>query len=496
MSDRSKRVIAEGELPGEAKIECVGGRSFSLDRKDTALVIIDMQTDFLTADGRIGKHYKGGNELPTRKAIAGVERLLGACRAAGLTIAHSRSHRYGADVRDDLVGIGDEGYELYPTLRARPGEIVVDKWTFGAFASTPLEVELRARGVERILLCGVLTNVCIFATASQAVDRFLRVCLVKDACAALDDSWHEAAVKLMNGPQARAGHNAQTGLYFAEVASVSDAEAALAPVARAHAAAPASEAPEKRRKVECPAFASVERRSFVSALAKAAAKGADPGDASISCRGNRVFPVANKDTALVIIDMQTDFLSPEGRIGTHYKDTPIRSGLAGVERLLAACRRAGFTIAHSRSHRYGAVVRDDLVDQGDEGYELYPTCKPLPGEIVVDKWTFGAFASTPLEEELRARGVNRILLCGVLTNVCVYATAVQAVDRFIRVCLVHDACGAFDQDWHDTAVRVLEEAQARKGHNSQVGLYFGEVTSVKDVEDALGPLKPREPAAQ
>jgi len=81
----------------------------------------------------------------------------------------------------------------------------------------------------------------------------------------------------------------------------------------------------------------------------------------------------------------------------------------------------------------------------------------------------------------------------VLTNVCVFATAVQAVDRFMRVCLVHDACGAFSTEWHDTAIRLLEEPQTKGGHNTQVGLYFGEVASVGDVEDALAPMAPAGP---
>jgi nicotinamidase-related amidase len=218
---------------------------------------------------------------------------------------------------------------------------------------------------------------------------------------------------------------------------------------------------------------------------RAIAKAPEGGQADVPCKGGRAFPVANSDTALVIIDMQTDFLSPQGRVGQHYQESPIQSGLKGVERLLAACRRAGFTIAHSRSHRYGADVRDDLVGTGDEGYELYPSCKALPGEIVVDKWTFGAFASTDLEAELRSRGVTRILLCGVLTNVCVFATASQAVDRFFRVCVVEDACAAFDQEWHNMAIRLISEPQCKKGHQAQIGLYFGEVSTVSEVEKAL-----------
>ncbi|OLP87025.1 putative isochorismatase family protein YddQ [Symbiodinium microadriaticum] len=169
--------------------------------------------------------------------------------------------------------------------------------------------------------------------------------------------------------------------------------------------------------------------------------------------------------------------------------TSVQSGMDGCERLLAACRNAGLTIAHSRSHRYGSVVRDDLVGTPDEGYELHPRMRAREGEIVVDKWTYGAFASTYLERELRARGVRRILLCGVLTNVCVFATASQAVDRFIPVCLVEDACAAFQTDWHQKALTLINEPQTQPGHKRGCGLYFGEVTQVEKVEAALKDIK-------
>jgi len=232
-------------------------------------------------------------------------------------------------------------------------------------------------------------------------------------------------------------------------------------------------------------------REAAKARSEAAAKGPDPGVASIICNGqDRTFPVDPKDTALVLIDMQTDFLEKTGRVGQHYKDlTSVQSGMDGCERLLAACRQAGLTIAHSRSHRYGSVVRDDLVGTDDEGYELHPRMRAREGEIVVDKWTFGAFASTFLERELRSRGVRRILLCGVLTNVCVFATASQAVDRFIPVCLVEDACAAFQTDWHQKALTLINEPQTQPGHKRGCGLYFGEVTQVGKVEEALKDLQ-------
>lgn len=238
---------------------------------------------------------------------------------------------------------------------------------------------------------------------------------------------------------------------------------------------------------DLPAFPSpgeVEWRKAAKTRSLDAVNDPAPGIASIVCNGeDRCFPVDPKDTALVLIDMQTDFLEPTGRVGQHYAplqdlDKTVRSGMAKCEQLLKVCRQAGLTIAHSRSHRYGSIVRDDLVGTDDVGYELHPRLRALEGEIVVDKWTYGAFASTFLERELRKKGVTRILLCGVLTNVCVFATASQAVDRFIRVCLVEDACAAFSTEWHDMALQLINQPQTVKGHKRGCGLYFGEVTQV------------------
>eukprot|EP00438_Fugacium_kawagutii_P032720 Skav229140 [mRNA] locus=scaffold1875:148185:151351:+ [translate_table: standard] len=134
----------EGTFPGKAQIACNGvePRSFPIDPKDTALAP--------------GTKRWGG--WVVRSGMDGCEKLLGMCRDAGLTIAHSRSHRYGTLVRSELVGTNDEGYELHPRFRAREGEIVVDKWTYGAFASTHLERELMAKGVKRILLCALMQH--------------------------------------------------------------------------------------------------------------------------------------------------------------------------------------------------------------------------------------------------------------------------------------------------------------------------------------------------
>ncbi|CAL6356485.1 unnamed protein product [Bathycoccus prasinos] len=225
-------------------------------------------------------------------------------------------------------------------------------------------------------------------------------------------------------------------------------------------------------------------------------------------RSFRTFPAHGKNTALVIIDMQSDFLSKSGRLGQHYSQDVLErleATTANVARVLEKCREKGFTIAHSRSHRYGAEIRRDLlngidvsmsspIEGVDATYNFVEQLKPKEGEIIVDKWTFGAFASTDLEKQLVSRGVERILLCGILTNVCVMATAVQACDRFFRVCLVEDACGAFGKEkeggWHDMAVTLINGPQiAKQNHHKSVGLYFGEVATVDAVVEALDGLK-------
>ncbi len=289
-------------------------------------------------------------------------------------------------------------------------------------------------------------------------------------------------------------------------AGLAEAAAALqrraaAPLPLGAVAAAAAVAVLARKSPQCAAFAAgaiissvahrfLARRAVRQVWAagrREAVKGAAdaPADAAIPCRHGRQFKIARSDTALVCIDLQRDFVEATGRIGGRYADLKnVDAAVRKASDLLKAARAAGLTIAHSRSHRYGASIRDDLI--GDPGYELCDACRARDGEIVVDKWTFGAFASTDLEARLRQRGVRRILLCGVLTNVCVMATAVQAVDRFFRVCLVEDACAAFDPSWHAKAVDLINEPQVRKGHADQpVGLYFGEVSSSQDVARGL-----------
>lgn len=450
MSARAK-AAADGPKIGEGIIACRGGREFPIARSDTALVLIDMQSDFLNGDGRVGQHY---TDTPIRSGMEACKRLLAAARSAGLTVAHSRSHRYGAAVRDDLPGTDDFGYELHPDLRAQPGEIVVDKWTFGAFASTPLEDELRARGVERILLCGVLTNVCVFATASQAVDRFFRVCLVEDACASFNKEWHDMAIKLINEPQTKKGHNAQIGLYFGEVCSVADVEKGVASIVMLPKLTQASAQKEPAIKVRHVAFSGKPHKC--------------------------ILPF--EQAALVMIDLQKDFLDPKGFGACLGNDVePCLSILPACAELLAAWRKRGGKIVHTlESHspdlsdcpeskrvgprcpppgkRIGEVLSPEMgriLIRGEFGNGLMPTVEAKEGEKVVHKPGKGAFYATDLDNYLRMHGITHLVFTGVTTEVCVQTTMREANDRGYECVLLEDCTASYFPEFKQSAIEQM-----------------------------------------
>lgn len=232
--ERTEAACEDAKLhaAGDAAIPCAGDRAFPIKLSDTALYVTDMQGDFLLGDGRIGQHYSAHDMAVMEPVIANATRLVSAARKAGLTIAYGRSHRFGAQVRRDLICSreSDDTYNVLEAIRPRPEDIVVDKCTWGIFASTDLEAQLRRRGIRRLLVIGVATNVCVTNAVFQAVDRFFRVCLVPEACGAFDREWHEQAVGMLNGPQVKSGHSQlvdNTGLYFCETATVADIEATL-----------------------------------------------------------------------------------------------------------------------------------------------------------------------------------------------------------------------------------------------------------------------------
>jgi len=203
--------------------------------------------------------------------------------------------------------------------------------------------------------------------------------------------------------------------------------------------------------------------------------------------------------ALIVIDMQRDFCSPQGYAACAGLDVAALSGPIGqIRRLLDAARGAGLLVVHTReghlpdlsdcppqkmqrSEQAGAPIGSAgpmgrLLVRGEYGHDFIDELQPVAGEAIIDKPGYGAFHLTELAQLLSAREIRQLIICGVTTEVCVHSTLRESVDRGFACITVADATAASNPALQAPALAMIDVE----------GGIFGRVATTEQLLVALG----------
>jgi biuret amidohydrolase len=207
--------------------------------------------------------------------------------------------------------------------------------------------------------------------------------------------------------------------------------------------------------------------------------------------------------ALVIIDMQRDFLEPGGFGAALGNDVSrLQAAVAPCKSVLAAARQAEILVIHTREgHRPDLsdapphkVERGDpstrigapgpmgrILVRGEPGHDIIPELYPRDSEPVIDKPGKGAFYQTDLELMLKNRGIDTLFVCGVTTEVCVNTTIREANDRGFRCIALSDCCASYFPEFHEAGLAMIK---------AQGGI-FGSVAGSKQFLGSLAAIGAR-----
>jgi nicotinamidase-related amidase len=183
-------------------------------------------------------------------------------------------------------------------------------------------------------------------------------------------------------------------------------------------------------------------------------------------------------TALLIIDMQRDFMEPGGFGETLGNDvSQLARAVEPIAAVLNAARDRGMLVIHTREGHLADMsdappakvergapslrIGDPgpmgrILIRGEEGHDIIPALYPLNGEIVIDKPGKGAFYATELGDVLQKYGIENLLVCGVTTEVCVNTTVREANDRGYRCIVLADGCASYFPEFHEMGLKMIK----------------------------------------
>lgn len=196
-----------------------------------------------------------------------------------------------------------------------------------------------------------------------------------------------------------------------------------------------------------------------------------------------------RHAALVVIDMQNDFIADEGLIAKEGRDVSQAKEMAErLPALIKAARAAGTLVVFVRNEyttdrnlylsdawldqaarkREGGYTRIPVCEAGSWSGDFYGDVRPEPGEAIVTKHRYSGFHNTDLDTILRSNGIRTVVLTGVVTNVCVETTAREAFVRDYYVVLVKDGTAAYSQADHDMTLKNVDR-------------FFGELSTIDEL---------------
>jgi biuret amidohydrolase len=204
----------------------------------------------------------------------------------------------------------------------------------------------------------------------------------------------------------------------------------------------------------------------------------DPGSVATIIAEPEPIALDLSTTALLIIDMQRDFMEPGGFGETLGNDVSrLATAVKPISAMLAAAREMGMLVVHTREghlpdlsdappakvERGAPSLRigdpgpmGRILIRGEAGHDIISELYPLDSEIVIDKPGKGAFYATELGDVLQKYGIENLLVCGVTTEVCVNTTVREANDRGYRCVVISDGCASYFPEFHEMGLKMIK----------------------------------------